>query len=252
MDCGCGREVVNTYAHRADPCPEFRNLAAIELRLDPGSVIVGENRSGKSNLIHALRLVVDTSLSIADRQLDRDDFWDGLSDGSQDWDPLSAGHVIEVSIDIVGFTDNARVLAALADALVQQDPPRVRLTYRFGPVDMGDDAIPVASRRCARLPPRRPTRPTATPTPNASPKPSWPLIACGRRCGARSCGSAAPSATTTASSAPSRNVDARYGPLRSRPRRPSVPCWTSCAAEHRFRRIHVRTPTLISWRSDSH
>jgi hypothetical protein len=31
-----------------------------------------------------------------------------------------------------------------------------------------------------------------------------------------------------------------------------VPCWTSCAAEHPFRRIHVRTPTLISWRSDSH
>jgi hypothetical protein len=27
---------------------------------------------------------------------------------------------------------------------------------------------------------------------------------------------------------------------------------TSCAAEHPFRRIHVRTPTLISWRSDSH
>lgn len=53
----------------------FRNLAAIDLRLDPGSVIVGENRSGKSNLIHALRLVLDTALSIADRQLDRDDFW---------------------------------------------------------------------------------------------------------------------------------------------------------------------------------
>jgi hypothetical protein len=35
-------------------------------------------------------------------------------------------------------------------------------------------------------------------------------------------------------------------------RRPPVPCWTSCAAEHPFRRIHVRTPTLISWRSDSH
>ena len=39
---------------------------------------------------------------------------------------------------------------------------------------------------------------------------------------------------------------------RSRPRRPPVPCWTSCAAEHPFRRIHARTPTLITWRSDSH
>jgi putative ATP-dependent endonuclease of the OLD family len=129
----------------------FRNLADIDLRLDPGSVIVGENRSGKSNLIHALRLVLDTSLSIADRQLDRDDYWDGLSDGSEDWDPLAAGDVIEVSIDIVGFAENPRVLAALADALLAEDPPRARLTYRFGPVDMGDDAIPIASRYQGRV-----------------------------------------------------------------------------------------------------
>ncbi|MGB7164423.1 MAG: hypothetical protein WBD70_14940, partial [Mycobacterium sp.] len=46
----------------------------------------------------------------------------------------------------------------------------------------------VAATEDALLPPKRPTRPTATPTPNASPKPSWPLIPCGRRCGARSCG----------------------------------------------------------------
>jgi hypothetical protein len=26
----------------------------------------------------------------------------------------------------------------------------------------------------------------------------------------------------------------------------------NCAAEHPFRRIHVGTPALISWRSDSH
>jgi putative ATP-dependent endonuclease of the OLD family len=129
----------------------FRNLADIDLRLDPGSVIVGENRSGKSNLIHALRLVLDTTLSIADRQLDRDDFWDGLSDGSEDWDPLAAGHVIEVTIDVVGFAKNPRMLAALVDALLAEDPPRARLTYRFGPVDMGDDVIPIASRYQGRV-----------------------------------------------------------------------------------------------------
>jgi hypothetical protein len=89
------------------------------------------------------------------------------------------------------------------------------------------------------------------PDANASPKPSWQLFPCGRRCGARSYGSAAPSATTTRRQH-LRYINARYGPPRSRPRRPPVPCWTSCAAEHPFRRIHVRTPTLISWRSDSH
>ncbi|WP_077085740.1 ATP-dependent nuclease [Mycobacterium rhizamassiliense] len=151
MDGGYGCEVVNVYAHPADPCPKFPQSRRDRLTAGSGFGIVGENRSGKSNLIHALRLVLDTTLSIADRQLDRDDFWDGLSDGSPDWDPLSAGHVIEVSIDIVGFADNARVLTALADALVEQDPPHARLTYRFGPVDMGDDAIPLASRYQGRV-----------------------------------------------------------------------------------------------------
>ena len=60
----------------------FRNLAN-DLRLLPGTVLVGENRTGKSNLIHALRLVLDPTLSGVDRQLSRDDFWDGLSDGAE-------------------------------------------------------------------------------------------------------------------------------------------------------------------------
>ncbi|SIL04429.1 recombination protein F [Mycobacteroides abscessus subsp. abscessus] len=129
----------------------FRNLADVDLPLGPGSVIVGENRSGKSNLVYALRLVLDTSLSISDRQLGRDDFWDGLSDGSDNWDPLADGHVIEISVDLVDFADNPRELTAVADALLEENPPRARLTYRFGPVDMGDDTIPLASRYQGRV-----------------------------------------------------------------------------------------------------
>jgi putative ATP-dependent endonuclease of OLD family len=113
----------------------FRNLANVDLQLLPGTVLVGENRSGKSNLIHALRLVLDPTLSSADRQLGRDDFWDGLSDGTDDWDPMAARDVIEVSIDIIDFADEPAVLAALCNALVTEDPPRARLTYRFAPVD---------------------------------------------------------------------------------------------------------------------
>src|SRR3984885_15477032 len=73
----------------------FRNLANVDLHLLPGAVLVGENRSGKSNLIHAVRLVLDPTLSGADRQLSRDDFWDGLSDGTNDWDPMAAREGIE-------------------------------------------------------------------------------------------------------------------------------------------------------------
>ena len=113
----------------------FRNLANVDLHLLPGTVLVGENRSGKSNLIHAVRLVLDPTLSGADRQLSRDDFWDGLSNGADDWDPMVAGEVIEVSIDIIDFVDEPAVLTALCDALVTEEPPRARLTYRFGPVE---------------------------------------------------------------------------------------------------------------------
>ena len=40
----------------------FRNLANVDLHLLPGTVLVGENRSGKSNFIHAVRLVLDPTL----------------------------------------------------------------------------------------------------------------------------------------------------------------------------------------------
>jgi predicted ATP-dependent endonuclease of OLD family len=66
-------------------------------------VIVGENRAGKSNLVYALRLILDGRLSYTDRQLGAEDFWDGLFTGEPDWDPMSQGHVIEASIEVVDF-----------------------------------------------------------------------------------------------------------------------------------------------------
>jgi putative ATP-dependent endonuclease of OLD family len=65
----------------------FRNLADVDVPLQRGTVIVGENRVGKSNFIHALRLVLDPTLPNSERYLRREDFWDGLSDGSPGWDP---------------------------------------------------------------------------------------------------------------------------------------------------------------------
>ncbi|MFE5477921.1 ATP-dependent endonuclease [Nocardia sp. NPDC056541] len=115
----------------------FRNLADVQLELRPGTVIVGENRAGKSNLLHALRLILDGSLSYADRQLAREDFWEGLSNGADDWDPMAAGCVIEASIDIVEFESDPKLAAALGDALLIAEPMRARLTYRFAPVDTG-------------------------------------------------------------------------------------------------------------------
>jgi putative ATP-dependent endonuclease of OLD family len=122
----------------------FRNLADVEVSLRPGTVIVGENRVGKSNFIHALRLVLDPTLANSERYLRREDFWDGLSDGTPSWDPMVAGEEIEVSVDFSDFHEEAEALTALSDALIEGDPMVARLTYRYFPrADDGERGRPV-------------------------------------------------------------------------------------------------------------
>lgn len=52
----------------------FRNFADCKVALDKHTLIVGENDIGKSNLLHALRLLFDPSLSVRDFELDDSDF----------------------------------------------------------------------------------------------------------------------------------------------------------------------------------
>ena len=111
----------------------FRNLAEVEVPLRPGTVIVGENRAGKTNFIHALRLVLDPTLPNSDRYLRREDFWDGLSDGSPDWDPMANGETIEIAVEFSEFENEPEALCALADALIEGEPMVARLTYRYFP-----------------------------------------------------------------------------------------------------------------------
>lgn len=111
----------------------FRNLADIDLPLGSTNVIVGENRAGKSNLTHALRILFDPSLPNSDRHLRTEDFWDGLSTGQKNWDPKKENQEITISVDIEDFADDERVSAVLADALVSRDPLRARITYKYGP-----------------------------------------------------------------------------------------------------------------------
>jgi putative ATP-dependent endonuclease of the OLD family len=118
----------------------FRNLADVEIPLSPGTVVVGENRSGKSNLLHALRLVLDPGLPNSDRRLRREDFWDGLSDGTPGWDPMASGESIEISVDFGDFESEPGVIAALSDALLEGEPMRARLTYQWAPQDTADTA----------------------------------------------------------------------------------------------------------------
>lgn len=114
----------------------FRNLVDIDVPLAQHTVVVGENRSGKSNLLHAMRLVLDNTLSADQRRLPPEDFWEGLSTGTSD--PIINGDIIEVSLDVTDFAEEAPVVATLRDALVSGNPMTARLTYRWEPDPAGE------------------------------------------------------------------------------------------------------------------
>lgn len=127
-----------------------RNLRNFrELVLDPfpaRAVVVGENGVGKSNLLHALRLVLDPTLSDAARQLRGEDAWEGHAG-------LAAGVVITVEVELQGYDDDDDAKAVLSTCTVGYSPYRARLTYRFAPrteVALVDDDGEVQLRETER------------------------------------------------------------------------------------------------------
>lgn len=106
----------------------FRNFENLDVRLGDNAVIVGENKIGKSNLLYALRLVLDPSLPDSARKLREEDFWDGLPR------PLTIDNRITVSLELGDFEDNENQLAILAEYLVEPEPMVARLTYVWQPV----------------------------------------------------------------------------------------------------------------------
>lgn len=104
----------------------FRNFSEFDVKINGNIVVVGENRVGKSNLLHALRLLFDPTLPDSARQLSLSDFWDGLEEPS-------AEDKIVVSVEIRDFEDDLSVLALVTDFRLDNDPDTVRLTYEFRP-----------------------------------------------------------------------------------------------------------------------
>jgi len=105
----------------------FRNFAKVDIALGENAVIVGENKIGKSNLLYALRLILDPSLPDSARNLREEDFWDGLER------PLAKDDIIRISVDLADFEDTENQLAVLAEHLIQPEPMVSRLTYEWRP-----------------------------------------------------------------------------------------------------------------------
>lgn len=112
---------------------KFRNFSNLDVALAGDVVVVGENRVGKSNLIHALRLIFDPTLPDSARHLLLTDFWDGAR-------ALDANDAITIFVEITDFDEDLDVLTVLTDFRLDDDPDTVRLTYEFRPKASLDDA----------------------------------------------------------------------------------------------------------------
>lgn len=105
----------------------YANFDSVDFATDQSMVIVGENKAGKSNLLRALRLVLDPTLPDRDRQLGLEHFWDGLGDEK-------LGQEVSVEVELTDFEDNDNLLAVLGGFLVITKSPVVaRLTYLYRP-----------------------------------------------------------------------------------------------------------------------
>ncbi|WAU78305.1 AAA family ATPase (plasmid) [Streptomyces sp. Qhu-G9] len=106
----------------------FRNFRHLVIDGFPAhAVIVGENGVGKSNLLEAIRLVLDPSLSDARRMLREEDIWEGDPAG------LAGGAEVSIVVELRGFDEDADAKSILSTAVVAFDPYVARLTYRFTP-----------------------------------------------------------------------------------------------------------------------
>ena len=104
----------------------FRNFHSVDFRLGEKQVLIGENAVGKSNLLYALQLILDPTLSEKDRMLEESDFWDGIDN------PMDNGHYILIEIYLANFEDNKSLFAQLADASVMvEGKERLKISYKF-------------------------------------------------------------------------------------------------------------------------
>jgi putative ATP-dependent endonuclease of OLD family len=102
----------------------FRNFAELDLPVAKGATcVVGENNTGKSALLHAIRLAIDSNLSSQYRQLTGHDIHSDVD--------ISTPQQVLVSLELRDYTDRVNE-SALAGSW-EIEPDHARITYRFRP-----------------------------------------------------------------------------------------------------------------------
>jgi len=100
----------------------FRNFRNFKVNLRQYSVIVGSNKSGKTNLIQAIRLAIDPSLRPSERILDETDIWDGPIRGDED-------RIVTIVVELTLVDENEIRLMALVGAV--NDGQTARFMYQY-------------------------------------------------------------------------------------------------------------------------
>jgi len=102
----------------------FRSFAHLDVSIGPGTTcVIGENNTGKSNFLHAIRLCIDASLSSTYRALIANDIHSAVDISH----PAQVLIALEIT-DFAGKTNEEALVGAW-----QFKPGRARLTYRYRP-----------------------------------------------------------------------------------------------------------------------
>jgi len=110
----------------------FRNFLLLDCPLQSGvTCILGENNSGKSNLLHALRLALDINLPSNLRHLTENDVHCCSS--------LNVAQQVLISVEFTGYTETPEECAMCG--LWEVAVNRARVTYRFRPRQAAREAI---------------------------------------------------------------------------------------------------------------
>jgi putative ATP-dependent endonuclease of OLD family len=102
----------------------FRNLRHFDAEIGEGvTCFIGENNSGKTNLLRALQLVLDGNISAQRRRLQPQDLASGLSFATPE-------HVL-IAVEFSDFAGRANEEALPFTAILENG--RARVSYRFRP-----------------------------------------------------------------------------------------------------------------------
>jgi putative ATP-dependent endonuclease of OLD family len=116
----------------------FRAFRHFDVVLEPGlTCLIGENNSGKTTPLHALRLVLDANLPGWYRQLSREDFSSGVD--------ISHPQQVVIAVELTDFMQRVESEALVSDWTIDNDV--ASLCYRFRPGRAAPRRSPMALPR---------------------------------------------------------------------------------------------------------